>query len=54
MPSSFLSMDGYAAYVWGSFGAFALVLLWNIVTPISRRGRVIQQLAEGPSETGDD
>jgi heme exporter protein CcmD len=52
--SSFFSMGGYAAYVWGSFGAFALVLVWNLVTPALRRRSVIQQLAEGQSETDDD
>ncbi|WP_237715005.1 heme exporter protein CcmD [Hydrocarboniphaga effusa] len=53
-PSSFLSMGGYAAYVWGSFGAFVLVLVWNLVTPALRRRSVIQQLAEGQSEKDDD
>jgi len=53
-PSSFLSMGGYAAYVWGSFGVFVLVLVWNIVTPALRRRSVIQQLAEGQSEKDDD
>ncbi|MCR3961322.1 heme exporter protein CcmD [Aeromonas veronii] len=54
MSSSFLSMGGYAAYVWGSFGVFVLVLVWNLVTPALRRRSVIQQLAEGQSEKDDD
>ena len=54
MSSSFLSMGGYAAYVWGSFGVFALVLIWNIATPALRRRSVIQQLVEDHSEKDDD
>jgi len=35
--SDFLSMGGYAAYVWGSYGAMALVFAWNLAVPALRR-----------------
>ena len=35
--SDFLGMGGYAAYVWGSFGATLLVFAWNLAVPLLRR-----------------
>ncbi len=51
MGSEFWNMGGYAYYVWGSFGAAALLLLWNILAPLGRRRALIRLLADG---AGDD
>ncbi|WP_428309177.1 heme exporter protein CcmD [Hydrocarboniphaga sp.] len=42
----FFAMGGYAVYVWGSFGVFAAVLVWNIVAPRRARNGVMRQLTE--------
>ena len=35
--SDFLSMDGHGQYVWMCYGAFVLVILWNVwLVKISR------------------
>jgi heme exporter protein D len=50
----FIAMGGYALYVWGSFGVFAAVLIWNIVTPRLARASVMRQLtAEDEAAPGD-
>jgi len=36
----FLAMGGYARYVWGSYGIFALVMVANVVVPLRRARRV--------------
>ncbi len=36
----------YAAYVWGSYLVFAVVVGWQIVQPVIRRKRIQRQLAE--------
>jgi heme exporter protein D len=47
--SEFLNMGGYAFYVWGSYGAGALVFGWNLLAPALRRREVLRRLAD--SET---
>ena len=42
----FIAMGGYALYVWGSFGVFAAVLVWNIVAPRLGRASVMRQLIQ--------
>ena len=44
--SDFLSMGGYAAYVWGSYAAAAAVFAWNLVVPRLRRRALRRALAE--------
>jgi heme exporter protein D len=46
-------MGGYALFVWGSFGAAALVLLWNILAPRWRRAQVLKTLVSERDEDGD-
>lgn len=46
MSDGFFAMGGYAEFVWGSFGAAALVLLWNALSPCRGRRRVMQRLTE--------
>lgn len=43
--SEFLSMGGYAAFVWTSFGISLVVLLLNIVIPIVRRKQLIREVS---------
>ena len=42
--TDFLSMGGYAAYVWGSYGAAAAVFAWNLVVPLLRRRALRREL----------
>jgi heme exporter protein D len=43
--NQFLSMGGYAFYVWTSYGLAFLLLGINLVLPIVRHARVKQELA---------
>ena len=50
--SEFFAMGGYALYVWGSFGATALVMLGESLLIQSRRKAVLHELRalrSGPS-----
>jgi heme exporter protein CcmD len=40
----FLEMGGYAPYVWGSYGIFAIVMIANLVVPLRRARRVRERL----------
>ena len=51
--SEFLAMGGYALYVWGSFGVFAAVLIWNVSTPRMARAAVMRQLTEDEDGAGE-
>jgi heme exporter protein D len=42
--SEFFAMGGYAPYVWGSFGAFAVIVVWNLLAPRLARTGVMRQL----------
>jgi heme exporter protein D len=44
--SEFFNMGGYAFYVWGSYGAFALAVGAEIVTVRLRKRRVLAELIE--------
>ena len=39
-------MGGYALFVWGSFGAAAVIYLWNLMAPRLRRREILQQLTQ--------
>jgi heme exporter protein D len=39
----FFSMGGYAFYVWTSYGLTLLVLLANIIIPVSQRKHFFRQ-----------
>jgi heme exporter protein D len=47
--SDFLSMGGYAAYVWGSYAAAAAVFAWNLVVPRLQRRALRRQLEQRES-----
>lgn len=36
----------YAPYVWASYGAFAVIMAWQIIQPIVRRRRLMAELRE--------
>ncbi len=40
----FLAMGGHAGFVWGSYLAFALVVVWNFWQPRMERRRVVRLL----------
>ena len=42
--SEFFAMGGYALYVWGSFGATALVMLVESLLIRSQRRRILRNL----------
>ena len=44
--SDFLTMGGYALYVWGSYALTLVVLIGEIVALVMRRRGVIERLAK--------
>lgn len=44
--SEFLAMGGYGLYVWGSYAAAALVLVFNVVSALGRERSVRRQLQD--------
>ena len=53
----FFAMGGYALYVWGSVGACALAVVWEVLAVRSRRraalGLLRQQLEEPDLQFGE-
>ncbi len=41
--SEFLSMGGYAVYVWSAYAFFAVVLVFNIWQPVTARKKYLKQ-----------
>lgn len=41
----FLSMGGYAFYVWSAYGIVAVVLIVNCILPLLRERRLLRRLA---------
>jgi heme exporter protein D len=48
--TEFLSMGGYAVYVWGSYAATAVVFAWNLAAPWLRRRALRRELQSGRAE----
>jgi heme exporter protein D len=48
--SAFFNMGGYAFYVWGSFGATLLCIIWEVMG-LRKRRRDVLQLAKQRSST---
>ena len=44
--SEFFNMGGYAFYVWGSYGVFALAIAVEIIAVVMRKRRVFNELHE--------
>lgn len=47
MTTEFWSMGGYAAYVWGSYGAGLAVFAWNVLVPWRVRRSLRRRLRQG-------
>ncbi|MGI9301975.1 MAG: heme exporter protein CcmD [Gammaproteobacteria bacterium] len=43
--SEFLHMGGYAFYVWTSYGLALIILLFNLVSPVVQRRRLLHEMA---------
>ena len=41
----FFAMGGYAVYVWTAYGFTALVLAFNLISPLLQRRQWLQQAA---------
>ncbi len=44
--SEFLNMGGYAAYVWPSMGLALIVLLLNILVPLSKHRSALKKASD--------
>lgn len=42
--SAWFDMGGHGLYVWGSYGLFVAVLLWDLLVPALRRRRLMRTL----------
>jgi len=51
--SEFFAMGGYAFYVWGSFGATALVMALEVWQVRARRRQIWRNLSEQPESQND-
>ena len=51
--SEFFAMGGYAFYVWGSFGATALVMALEVWQVRARRRQILRNLSEQPESQND-
>lgn len=40
----------YAGYVWASYGAFAVILAWQVLQPLVRRRRILAELRHRAAE----
>ena len=52
--NDFLSMGGYAAYVWSSFGISLVVLVLNIVLPIRREKQLLHSIKKKLQREGHE
>lgn len=41
----FITMGGFAFYVWTSYAIFAVVFAWNLFQPLYHRRRVLERVA---------
>ena len=39
-------MGHHGVYVWSAYGLFAVIVLWNIFTPLRQRRRWLQEQAQ--------
>lgn len=42
--SAWFDMGGHGLYVWGSYGLFVVVLIWDLLVPVLRRRRLLRTL----------
>ena len=51
--SEFLHMGGYAVYVWSSMGLGLLVLIFNILIPLSKHRAALRKASDFHANTAD-
>lgn len=51
--SEFFAMGGYAFYVWGSFGATALIMALEVWQVRARHREILRNLSEEPESQTD-
>ena len=51
--SEFFNMGGYAFYVWGSFGATAVIMALEVWQVRARRRQILRNLSEEPESQTD-
>ncbi|AZL85428.1 MULTISPECIES: heme exporter protein CcmD [Aliivibrio] len=44
--SDFFAMGGYAAYVWGAFGATFLSLFWILFSSLGKRRQLLKEIEQ--------
>ena len=42
--SEFLAMGNHGLYVWMAYGAFLILIIWNLITPKLRRRQVLESV----------
>jgi len=50
--SSFLSMGGNGLYVWLAYSATAIVLIWNLISPMVKKKLIISDLLQKMKREG--
>lgn len=50
--AEFFYMDGYAVYVWSSYGLAAVMLVINLILPWRRRRELLRRLASQQRRSG--
>jgi heme exporter protein D len=48
----FLSMGGYAQFVWPSYGLVLIILIVNLVLPLRRRAEIQKSIVKGLRQAG--
>jgi heme exporter protein D len=51
--ADFLAMGGHGLYVWLAYGLSALILIYNVVTPILQRRQLIAEVARLERRSGN-
>ena len=43
--SEWFAMGGYGGYVWASYGLTLVIIVYNLIAPIRRERRLLQEIA---------
>ena len=50
----FLNMDGYGVYVWPAYLIVGIVLLANLIVPLRRHRRLLNEISRRKNRNGTD
>ena len=50
----FLNMDGYGIYVWPAYLIVAIVLIVNLITPLLRHRKLLDNISTRKNRNGTD